>query len=156
MSSVNNYMTNIPYNNASTSTTNKLTTETTGKSTLDMDDFFKLMAAQLQNQDLTNPMDQSEFMNQLTMMSTMQAIEDITNVSIISYAASLVGKDVTIGKTDSDGNISELYGTVTATGMYAGEQVIFVEGNSYKLSQIMAVGKLPETDTSGTGTGNKE
>ncbi|WP_304508364.1 flagellar hook assembly protein FlgD [Anaerotignum sp.] len=155
MSSINDYMTNIPNKTTSASSTQKLTTETTGKSTLDIDDFFQLMAAQLQNQDMTNPMDQSEFMNQLTMMSAMQAIEDITSVSLISYAASLVGKDVTIGKTDSDGNISELYGTVTATGMYAGEQVVFVEGNSYKLSQIMAVGKLPETDTSGTENGGQ-
>lgn len=42
---------------------------------------------------MTNPMDTSDFMNQLTLMSTMQAITDITNVSLISYAASLVGKD---------------------------------------------------------------
>lgn len=155
MSGINSYMTNIPNKTDAASSAQKLTTETKGKSSLDIDDFFILMAAQLQNQDMTNPMDQSEFMNQLTMMSTMQAIQDITDVSVISYAASLVGKDVTIGKTDSEGNVSELYGTVTATGMYAGEQVVFVEGNSYKLSQIMAVGKLPEPDTDNTENGGR-
>jgi flagellar basal-body rod modification protein FlgD len=150
MSSINDYMTNISNGTASTSSSSQLKTETTGKSTLDIDDFYQLMAAQLQNQDMTNPTDSSEFMNQLTMMTTVQAIEDITNVSLISYAASLVGKDVTIGQTDSDGNISELYGTVTATGMYSGEQVVFVDGTSYKLSAIMAVGKLPDTTTDTT------
>ncbi|MDD4843550.1 MAG: flagellar hook capping FlgD N-terminal domain-containing protein, partial [Anaerotignum sp.] len=150
MSSINDYMTNIPNKTTSTSSSSVLKTETTGKSTLDIDDFYQLMAAQLQNQDMTNPTDSSEFMNQLTMMTTVQAIEDITNVSLISYAASLVGKDVTIGQTDSDGKISELYGTVTATGMYSGEQVVFVEGKSYKLSAIMAVGKLPDTTTDTT------
>ncbi len=147
MSSVNNYMTNIP-TGSTTKTNSGQNSTSTGKSTLDMEDFFKLFAAQLQNQDMTNPMDTSEFMNQLIMMSTIQSITDITNVSLISYAASLVGKDVTIGQTGSDGTISEIYGTVTATGMYSGEQVVFVDGKSYKLSSIMAVGKLPEKDTS--------
>ena len=132
MSSINDYMTNIPTKNTSASGTQILKTQTTGKSSLNMDDFLQLFAAQMRNQDMTNPMDNSEFMNQLTMMSTIQAIQDITNVSLISYAASLVGKEVTIGQIGSDGNVSELCGTVTATGMYDGEQVIFVEGKGYK------------------------
>lgn len=157
MSSVNNYMTNLP--TTSTKTTSKsseLTSKTSGKSYLDMEDFFKLFAAELQNQDMTNPMDTSEFMNQLTQTTMIQAVTDITNVSLISYAASLVGKDVTIGQMDKNGKMTEIFGNVTATGMYSGEQVVFVDGKSYKLSSIMAVGKLPETSStteSGTSTG---
>lgn len=143
----NNIMTSIPATTASSSTST-LTTQTSGKSYLDTDDFFQLMAAQLQNQDLTNPTDQSDFMNQLTMMTTIQAINEITNVSVVSYAASLVGKEVTIGQTDTSGNITEIVGTVTGTGVYSGEQVIFVNGKSYTLSSIMAVGKLPEVEDS--------
>lgn len=153
MSNINNLMTSIPYKGSSSVSNQKIDSKTAGKSYLEMDDFFKLLAAQLQNQDMTSPMDQSEFMNQLTMMSTIKAIDEITNVSVISYAASLVGKDVTIGDIDKDGNVKELYGTVTATGVYAGEQVVFIDGKNYKLSQIMAVGKLPEPDESGTGGG---
>lgn len=143
----NNIMTNIPYSSSSSVNTQQLTSETKGKSYLEMDDFFQLMAAQLQNQDMTNPMDQSEFMNQLTMMSTIQSINEITNVSIVAYAASLVGKGVTIGEVGSDGSVAETYGTVTGTGMYSGEQVVFIDGKSYKLSQIMAVGKLPDNES---------
>lgn len=149
MSSINSFMTSIP-NGSTKANNNQVTSETVGKSYLEMDDFFKLLAAQLQNQDMTSPMDQSEFMNQLTMMSTIRAIDEITNVSVISYAASLVGKDVTIGEVDKDGKINEIYGTVTATGVYAGEQVVFIEGKSYSLSQIMAVGKLPKPEEGGT------
>lgn len=138
-----NYMTNL---GKSLEKTTKLTTKTTGSSTLDMDDFYKLMAAQLQNQDMTSPMDQSEFMNQLAMMTTVQAVNELTNISVISYAASLVGKDVTVAKYDSDGNMQETFGTVTATGMYGGEQVIFVDDEVYKLSAILSVGKLPEKE----------
>lgn len=163
MASVNNYMTNIPTGSAKKLDKSEQTSKPTGKSTLDMVDFFKLFAAQLQNQDMTNPMDTSEFMNQMIMMSTIQSMSDITNVTLISYAASLVGKDVTVAQIGSDGKITEVYGPVTATGMYSGEQVVFVDGKSYKLSAIMAVGKLPEKEpeptddgkdgTTGDGTG---
>jgi flagellar basal-body rod modification protein FlgD len=149
MSTVSNYFTSLSSSN-STSSTSGLTTQTTGQSYLDVDDFFQLLAAELQNQDMSNPVDSSDFMNQLALVSTMQAMQEITDVSVVSYAASLVGKDVTIGQTDSSGNITEIYGTVTATGVYSGEQVIFVDGTSYTLSSIMAIGKLPETDSSGT------
>lgn len=150
----NNIMTSIPNKSAKASvSTQKLDSKPKGKGYLEMDDFFKLMAAQLQNQDMTSPMDQSEFMNQLTMMSTIQAISEITNVSVVSYAASLVGKEVTVGDVDSDGNIKEVYGAVTATGVYAGEQVVFIDGKSYRLSQIMAVGKLPEPEEGDGGNG---
>jgi len=127
------------------STTKTLKNTATGDSTLDIDDFYTLMAAQLQNQDMTNPTDQSDFINQMTQMAVIQAIETFSDISITSYAASLVGKDVTIASTKSDGSLNEVYGTVTATGLYNGEQVIFVDGTSYKLSQVMSIGKLPDT-----------
>ncbi len=135
-------MTNISSVMGSTKT---LKTATTGDSTLDIDDFYQLMAAQLQNQDMTNPTDQTDFINQMTQMAVIQAIDTFSDISITSYAASLVGKDVTIAATNSDGSLNEVYGTVSATGLYGGEQIIFVNGTSYKLSQIMAIGKLPET-----------
>ena len=40
-------------------------------SEMSMDDFWQLMAAQLQYQDMTNPMSNSEMMNQMTQMATM-------------------------------------------------------------------------------------
>lgn len=135
-------MTNIASAIGSTQT---LKTTTTGDSTLDIDDFYQLLAAQLQNQDLTNPTDQTDFINQMTQMAVIQAIDTFSDISTTSYAASLVGKDVTIAATKSDGSLNEIYGTVTGTGLYSGEQVIFVNDTSYKLSQIMAIGKLPET-----------
>lgn len=113
---------------------------------LEMDDFFKLLAAQLQNQDMMNPMDESAFMTQLTQMATVQAMTNMMDVSLTSYAASLVGKEVTVAKVGSKNEIIEIVGTVTGAGLYGGKQVIFVEGESYYLNQIMVVGRLPEKD----------
>ena len=86
----NSVMSNIPYSSASERSSKKVESKTTGKSVLDINDFYKLMAAQLQNQDMTNPMDQSEFMSQMTQMTIIQAINTFSDISVTSYAASLV------------------------------------------------------------------
>lgn len=61
-----------------------------------------------------------------------------------TYAASLVGKTVTVGQYDEDGKLQEIEGVVTGTGNYQGVPVIFVNDKMYPLNSIMAVGKLPE------------
>ena len=112
---------------------------------LTMNDFLKLMAVQMSNQDMSNPMSESEFMNQMVQMATVQAMTTFTDVATTTYAASLVGKEVTVAKIDGK-DIKEVVGKVTGAGLYAGEQVIFVDGVSYKLSSLMAVGVLPEKE----------
>lgn len=127
------------------------------KLTLTMKDFLQLMIAQFQNQDIDNPASTSDMMNQLISMSTIQAMSTMTDAATMSYAASLVGKTVTIGEYTSASGLKEIVGEVTGTGTYNGEQVVFVNGKSYALSSIMAVGELPPTEktpsngTEGTG-----
>ena len=118
---------------------------------LTFEDMLSLMITQLQNQSIDNTADTNDMMNQLISMTVMQslttlttAVEEVQTASTMSYAASLVGKDVTLGVyNEKTKEIEELYGTVEASGTYDGKQVIFVNGESYFLSSIMAVGKLP-------------
>lgn len=124
---------------------------TYSKTTLDSTDFLKLIAAQLQNQDMTNPMSNSEMMQQLSQMSSIQTMTDlqaaITNmndIAVTNYSASLVGKEVTVAVEDSQGKLQTITGTVTGSGLYSGETIVFVDGKSYSLSQIMAIGKIPD------------
>lgn len=68
--------------------------------------FITLMVAQIQNQDPTNPLDSTEFLNQYSAMSQVKSLENMANVSknnlvlmdnIQTLAASgLVGKDVSV------------------------------------------------------------
>ena len=118
---------------------------------LTFEDMLSLMITQLQNQSIDNTADTNDMMNQLISMTVMQslttlttAVEEVQTASTMSYAASLVGKEVTLGiYNEKTKEIEELYGTVEASGTYDGKQVIFVNGESYFLSSIMAVGKLP-------------
>ena len=113
---------------------------------LDMTDFLKLMIVQLQSQTLDDSMDTSEMMNQLVQMQMVTAITNMTETNIMTYASSLVGKEVTIGIVN-DSELEERVITVIGTGLYNGQQVIFgSDGKTYALNQIMAVGRLPEPE----------
>ena len=118
---------------------------------LQFEDFLQLMVQQLQNQTIDNTADTSDMLNQLVQMSTVEmltsvksSLEDLVSANTLTYAASLVGKTVTVGRLDEEGNIEEIVGTVTGTGTYQGTPVIFVDGEMYALNDIMAVGVLPE------------
>lgn len=119
---------------------------------LNFEDFLQLMVQQLQNQTMDNTADTGEMLNQMVQMSTVQmlssvqdSMEALINASSLSYAASLVGKTVTVGKLDDEGNLQEVVGKVTGTGTYQGAFVIFLDDNEmYYLTDIMAVGTLPD------------
>lgn len=117
----------------------------TKKSGFDMttEDFMTLIMAQFQNQDIMNPASTDDFLNQMIQMMTIQTMTNMNDISTISYAASLVGKEVTIGVKGEKG-LEEVVGVVTGTGMRNGQQVIIVNGKEYGLNQILAIGKLPE------------
>lgn len=128
---------------------------------LDFEDYLQLMVQQLQNQTMDNATDTSDMLNQLVQMSVVEmmskvqtSIDSLVEANTLTYAASLVGKTVTIGVYDDQGNLQELVGEVTGTGTYQGSPVIFVGGEMYALSDIMAVGTLPavpETPSEGEG-----
>ena len=69
---------------------------------LDMNDFLNLMVAMFQNQDIDNAASTTDMMNQMVQMSVVQAITNISTLiddsTVLTYAASLVGKEVTVGR----------------------------------------------------------
>lgn len=139
----------------------KNTTSRKNNTELNMNDFLNLMIVQLQNQTIDDAMDTSEMMNQMLQMQMITAMTNMTETSLMSYSASLVGQDVTIGIV-SNNTLEEREVYVTGTGMMNGQQVIFgrdVFGNveTYHLNQIMAIGHLPdikEEDKTGDTTEN--
>lgn len=128
--------------------------KTADKYSMDMEDFLKLMVAQLTNQGIDDSSDPSEMLNQMVQMQMVTAITamsetmtTLTDSNVMSYAGSLVGKEVTIGVYDDKGNLEEKVVTITGTGQSDGEQVLFVGNDTYKLNSVMAVGRLPEIKT---------
>ena len=147
-------------------------------SSMSMDDFFKLLAAQLQYQDMTNPMSNSEMMNQLTQMSSMSTMSNLTTtmetmsdtiteamtslsqISLSSYATNLLGKEVTVADLDDKGElVGHTIGVVQGVALTGGNPIIYVDGKSYSLSQLMSMGAVPqetEKDENQDNSGEEE
>lgn len=108
-------------------------------SSMDKMDFMKLMVAEMQNQDFTDPMDNSEMVAQMSQFANMQAIQEMTSYSKTNYAISLVGKTVTASRMTLGGDLDTITGTVTKMSLVEGEYVAFVDGKTYSLAHIMEV-----------------
>lgn len=123
---------------------------------LTINDFYKLMAAQLQYQDMNNPADTSEMMATMIQSQMIQAITNMSYTNTTSYAASLVGKQVTIAEVDMDGKY-----TGDKTGVISGvvlgdNPLVIMDGKSYSLSQIVAVGEVPAKDDASNNDNNND
>ena len=124
----------------------KNSTSRKGNTELNMNDFLQLMIVQLTNQTIDDAMDTGEMMNQFLQMQMISTMANMNDISVQSYANSLVGKVVTIGILQ-DNVLEEREIVVKGVGTYNGQQVVFGhDGNMYFLSQIMAVGRLPDGD----------
>lgn len=125
-------------------------------SDMSMDDFWKLLAAQLRYQDMSNPMSNSEMMNQMTQMASMNAMNlmsktissamnSMSQISLSTYATDMLGKEVTVADLDEKTGelIGKTVGIVEGVDLSGMNPVIYVNGKKYSLSQIMNVGKVP-------------
>ena len=122
-----------------------------------MTGFFQLLATQLQNQDMTNPMDNSEIMNQMTQMAMVQSIssmtdamKNMTTINSQTYAASLVGQEVTMAVTEENSYGQEVpvdvkYAKVEWVNFTSGNPTIKVEGDDkeYQLKHLVGMGRVP-------------
>ena len=119
---------------------------------LTMTDFYQLLAAQLKYQDADNPMDTSQMMVQMVQTQMITALNNMTTtindlalVNTTSYAASMIGKEVTVAELGVDGkyNGETVTGTVTSVNL-GNPPSIMVDGESYQLSQLMEIGVKEE------------
>ena len=148
------------------------TVEANDKNTITMNSYFKLLAAQLQNQDMTNPMDNSEMMAQMTQMAMVQSMSAMTEsiststaVSTQTYAAGLVGQRVTVAVTKTnaygqDKGVDVKYGDVESVNFVGGTPVFRLKGDDkdYPLSYLLGMGEIPNPydKKDGNEEGDKE
>lgn len=130
------------------------------KNTISMTGYFKLLAAQLQNQDMTNPMDNSELMAQMTQMAMVQsltsmteAIDTSTSATTQTYAGSLLGQEVTMAVTEEKNGIEVpvgvKYGIVESVDFASGAPVVRLKDDTkkYQLAHVVGVGQVPDPYT---------
>ena len=127
-----------------------------------MEDFLTLMVAQLKNQDFMNPVDDTQYVTQLAQISTMQQMEEMAYNAKSTYVTSLVGKTVTAAKFLVAGDLKKTEGVVNKVSLLDGKFVIYVEGESYGMDEIMEIRteapakdgtEPPDSEGSGDGDG---
>ncbi|HPG37975.1 MAG TPA: flagellar hook capping FlgD N-terminal domain-containing protein [bacterium] len=116
------------------STQTSLTSSLTGATNLDKDDFLNLLVTQLKNQDPLDPMDNTEFVAQLSQFSSLEQLYNInSNLEDNAYVtqsmsnavvSSLIGKELqgysstlnldSTGKTDYMFNLAAQASTVVS------------------------------------------
>ena len=138
------------------------TAKSNAKNTLTIESYFKLLSAQLAHQDMTNPMDNSEMMAQMTQMAMVQSLGTMTSnmkeemaLTKTTYLAGLIGKDVTVKVPDADKNPDpnapkEKSGIIASVNMKGTEATFRIEGDTteYPLESLLQIGKL----STGTAT----
>lgn len=116
-----------------------VTTNKKNNADLDFSDFLKLMIAQLKNQDFMDPVDDSQYMTQMTQFASMQAMNELADYSKTSYAMGLVGKEVTASRYTVSGDLDSTTGTVDKVSLVNNEYVLYIGGKTYSLDQVMQV-----------------
>lgn len=119
-----------------------------GNSDLGLSDFITLLVAQLKNQDMMNPMSDTDFIAQMAQFSGLQAMTTLSETNNTAYAASLIGKKVTAASLDENGALQKVEGNVTGVSLFEGKPIIYIGDKAFDLNQIMVVGELPTIDES--------
>ena len=113
------------------------TQKTTGDSSLDKEDFLKLLVAQLTHQDPTNPMQDTEFVSQLAtysgleqqinMNKNLETLIASQNANTAASAMSLIGS--VVGFTNEDGLLQT--GQVAFLDIVNGDVNLVLTDNTY-------------------------
>ena len=129
------------------------------KNTLTITSYFKLLAAQLANQDMSNPMDNSEMMAQMVQMAMVQSLSAMTEsvqtstaVSTQTYAAGLIGQEITVAITKENENgtgsvpSGVKYGIVESGDFTAGPPGFKLMGGhqKYPRCHVRGMGKIDD------------
>jgi flagellar basal-body rod modification protein FlgD len=107
---------------------------------LSMDDFFQLMVAQLQNQDMFSPADNTQFINQMAQFSMVNALMDMQELSNVSYGMSLIGKTATVASITDAGQMLTKTGVIEGVNLFNGQTEVVIGGEAFGVANIMSVG----------------
>ncbi len=114
----------------SNGTTDTLNSTSTSAMGLTSDDFMKLFLAQLQNQDPTQPVDDSAMLGELSQMteiSTLQGVQTSLQGSQLAQSSALIGKNV----VGIDVNGTAVNGVVTSVTQSNDAGLVLQVGSQY-------------------------
>lgn len=120
-------------------------TESTKKkndASVNKEQFLQLLVAQMQYQDPLEPTDNTQYVSQLATFSELEQMQNMAKSTDLARATSLVGKMVTINKTDTTTGVTkEFTGTVEKVVQKSGGRSVYVSigDELYDLDDIQQI-----------------
>jgi len=120
------------------STTNKTTSSTTSNN-ISKDEFLKILASQLSNQDPMNPTSSTDFIAQMAQFTSLEQMQNLNATFSSNQAYNLIGKNVLATVTNEDGTSKQIYGQVTGVTHENNTDYLSVGGYQVQVSAINSV-----------------
>jgi flagellar basal-body rod modification protein FlgD len=125
---------------------------------MDKNAFFKILAAELSNQDPQNAQDGTAYVSQMAQFSSLEQMVNLNDNVKFTQASSLIGKTVTLNKLDANGNF---YSGVVSNVVKSGDTIQLnvavgkekdKDGNTVDNLQKFDIDDLTEIDNPSTST----
>ncbi len=112
---------------------------------VDMDDFLRMMIAELQHQDPLNPMDNAQILQQISQIREIESNDKLTTTlegillgQNVATAAGMIGQWVA---TDLDGD-NPAAGRVDRVGIDGGKRMAYIDGRPLAMADVAHI--VPE------------
>jgi len=152
---VSNAVSNAAYPDSSSTVTttssggvDQIVSSSTSALGLSTDDFMQLFLAQLENQDPTQPMDDSQMLSELSQMTQIQTLQQVQTSlegQQLAQASNLIGKNV----TGMDVNNTAVNGVVTSVTQSTDAGLVLQVGSQYIKPDNVVTVTVPSTGTTG-------
>lgn len=106
---------------------------------MDKDAFLQLLVAQMQYQDPLEPTSNTEYISQYAQFSQVEQMQNMAATSELARATSLVGQEVYIKTTTSNGKQNLLYGKVDYVVFENGKAYLAIDESLYSLDDLDTV-----------------
>ncbi len=111
----------------------------TNNSGMDKDAFLQLLVAQMQYQDPLEPTSNTEYISQYAQFSQVEQMQNMAGTLELQRASSLVGEEVYIKTTTSNGDVKYVKGQVDYVVFENGKAYLAIDEELYSLEDLDTV-----------------
>lgn len=106
---------------------------------LGQDDFLKLLAVQMQNQNPLDPMDDKAFIAQMAQFSSLEQMQNMSANLSMAQAVAMIGKEVYATMPTEDGTQQQISGVVDSVKFSNGQAILTVGAVDVPLENVTEV-----------------
>lgn len=121
-----------------------------GKANLDVSDFYNLLAAQLKNQSMLKPVDDTQLISQMAQFSALSSTQQLNSTFSNFMSVSYIGKNVVAQVTDKSGTNYKIEGVAQKVEFMNGETYITVNGIRVTPNEIVEVSAVTAAEVTKT------